>query len=424
MTTHQIQLLFVDLALILTLAQLFGRAAHLVRQPPVVGEILVGLLLGPSLFHQTVVHALFPAQVRTALTGMADCGLALFMFRIGMEVDLGRLRGRGPVVARIAAGSVLVPFGLGLASATYLVSGHPSVNHGGSVVFIGLALSVTAFPVLARILADRGMTTTELGTIATATAAAVDVVAWVGLALVQIFTVSAGHAWRTALILPFLFILPPVVRALLRGFVGAGPARPGDSAESARRLLVLCLAGALLSGAATEALGLHFIFGGFFFGVLVRRDSEGATRVELDRRVEQITTVLLPVYFVISGLNVQLNGLTGSDISRLAVILAVALAGKLGGTYLGARFGGLDPRPAAGLAILMDTRGLTELVILGLGLSIGLIDTALYSLMVVMAVVTTALTGPLLSLLGFGTAGVGNRGVLLTPRAAETATVE
>lgn len=394
MTSHQVQLLFVDLALILLLARGLGFLATRVGQPPVVGEILVGVLLGPTLLDGAVADTLFPAAIRPLLTGMADVGVALFMFAVGLEVEHKLLRARGRATLGTVAGSTLVPFGLGVLLAFYLMRQYTPSHSLGFVVFIGLSVSVTAFPVLARILADRGLSKTAVGGIALTTAAIVDVVAWAALAGVQAVTGGGNGNWRVLLAVPYLVVMFAVVRPLLRRLLAPG----GVGVPLSLRGLAVVLSGALLSAAATEAMGMHFIFGAFLFGIVMPADGASALRADLYDRTSQLTSVLLPVYFVVAGLKVDLGGLGVAEFTQLGAILFVAVAGKVGGTYLGARSQGLPPRPAAALGALMNTRGLTELIILGVGLQIGLLDDTLYSLMVAMAVATTAMTGPLMSL--------------------------
>ncbi|MGA4838615.1 cation:proton antiporter [Streptomyces sp. G45] len=398
MTSQQIQLLFVDLALILALARGLGALAARLGQPPVVGEILGGILLGPTLFGTLLSDHLFPGDVRPLLTALADIGVGLFMFMVGLELEHRVLRGRTRVSAGAALGSTLVPFVLGVGLGCYLLRDHATEQRTAFVVFMGLAVSVTAFPVLARILADRGLSRTEIGGIALATAALVDIVAWSALAGVQAVVGGADDYWRVALLLPFAALLV-ALRPLLRRIVTA-PAGPdgGVAPLSANRLGVIHV-GALLSAAATEAMGMHYIFGAFLFGAVLPRDAAGALRDDVCERTGQVTSLLLPVYFVVAGLKVDLRGLGPSGAVDLAVILLVAVVGKFCGTYAGARSQGLAPYGASRLAAMMNTRGLTELVILGVGLHLGLLDRPLYSLLVVMALVTTAMTGPVLTLI-------------------------
>lgn len=393
MSSHQITLLFIDLGLILFLARALGHLAARVNQPAVVGEIVAGILLGPTLFNGAISDLLFPADIRPLLTGMADVGVALFMFTVGMELDRATLRGRSRVTGGAATGSTVIPFLLGIGLAFYLMRTHEVTNTAAFVVFIGLSVSVTAFPVLARILTERALSRTAIGGIALATAASVDVVAWTALAAVQASVGSGGEHWRVALAVPYVLVTLFVVRPLLRRvFV-----RNGEAVPFAPWHVALVLIGVLLSAAATEAMGMHFIFGAFLFGTIMPREKTLLVRNEIEDRMGQVTSLLLPVYFVVAGLKVDLGSMKASDFAELGLILLVAVVGKFGGTYVGARTQGLPPRPAAALGVLMNTRGLTELVILGVGLQLGLLDADLYSLMVVMAVVTTAMTGPLLA---------------------------
>ncbi|MGH3312585.1 MAG: cation:proton antiporter, partial [Streptomyces sp.] len=209
----------------------------------------------------------------------------------------------------------------------------------------------------------------------------------------QATTGGGGEHWRVALAFPYILVMMYVVRPLLRAvFV-----KEGKAVAFAPWHLALVLIGVLLSAAATEAMGMHFIFGAFLFGTIMPGEKARGLRTEIHNRTAQVTSLLLPVYFVVAGLKVDLGSMRSGDFLELGVILLVAVVGKFGGTFVGARSQGLPARPAAALGVLMNTRGLTELVILGVGLQLGLLDTGLYSLMVVVAVVTTAMTGPLLS---------------------------
>ncbi|QKW37598.1 cation:proton antiporter [Actinomadura sp. NAK00032] len=396
MTSHQVQLLFADLALILVLARGLGALATRVGQPAVVGEIIAGILLGPTLLSDGLSRALFPAEVQSVLAGIADLGLALFMFAVGLEVDTGSLRGRGRTAAGAIVGATLVPFALGVGLGFHLLRVHPVEGSPSAafVVFAGLAVSVTAFPVLARILEDRGLFATPLGGLALAVAAIVDVAAWVALAAVQAMVGGAAALWRAGLFVCYAALLFLVVRPLLRRFLeggrAGGPLTPWTFA--------VLLSGTLLSAVATQAMGMHLIMGAFLFGLIMPRGGGPALRADVEDRLGQLTAVLLPVYFVVAGLRIDLASLDVSDLWLLCLIMAVAVAGKVGGTYLGLRTQGMPARPSAAIAALMNTRGLTGPVVLGVGLELGLLDDALYSLMVVMTLLTTLMTGPLLAL--------------------------
>lgn len=397
MTSHQVQLLFVDIAAVLLLAKVFGAVAARLRQPPVVGEIVAGIALGPTLLHHTVVNSFFPSDVVTPLSALADVGVALFMFTIGLETDLGRLRARLPQALGTGLGSMLLPFAGGLVLACCLLRDPGRGPHAAFVVFIALSLSVTAFPVLARILADNGLTSSEEGLVAIAAAAVVDSSGWVALALVQAAMSLGSGSWRLVLLpllVPLLFRLrPTVARFVLPGAAGAGPGK-GRTA--------VALSGVLLAGAAGESMGLHFIFGAFLFGLVTPRGADEASlafRADLLACCRQLAVLLLPLYFLVSGLQVDLSQFRARQLADLGAVLVVATGGKLVGGYLGGRCSGLSRRPAATVAALMNTRGLTELIFLGVGRQLGLLDRTLYSTLVLMAVITTVLTGPLLALL-------------------------
>ncbi|MGW0752101.1 cation:proton antiporter domain-containing protein [Streptomyces sp. NPDC002587] len=393
MTSHQLQFLFIDIALVLAVARGLGHLAARVGQPAVIGEIIGGVLLGPTLLGGPLSEALLPVEVRPVLAGLAALGVALFMFTVGLEIDGATLRGNGRVTAAAAVGSSAVPFLLGIGLALVLLRGHESAAPAAFTVFIGLSVSVTAFPVLARILTDRGLSRTVVGGIALATAAAVDVAVWVALAGVNASVGAGNGRWTVLLVLPYLLVMLFAVRPLLRRCLA-----PGGEAEPVTPLrFAVVLTGALLSAAATEAMGVHHIFGAFLFGLVLPRQGTRALREDLHERAGRLTGLLLPVYFVVAGFRVDLGDIGLPGLGELALIMLVAVGGKFGGTYLAVRSQRLPHRSAAALASLMNTRGLTELVILGVGLELGLLDGSLYSMMVVMAVVTTMMTGPLLS---------------------------
>lgn len=397
MTTHQTAMIMVGLALILTLAHVLGRLARHCGQPAVLGEILAGILLGPTLFHGALSDAVFPSDVRPMLSTLGNLGVALFMFLVGLQLDHRLLRGNRRAAVGVSVGSIVCSFGLGVLLAVWLWNDHAVGNRLGFVLFIGAAMSITAFPVLARILTDRGIQHTRVGALAMASAAVGDVVAWLLLAAVLTFTGSQS-SWQVLLVLPYAVVMIAVVRPLLGRFLatreprGPGGGERGPGAATLGVLTVLLL----VSGALSEWFGLHFIFGAFLAGAIVPRHGTERLRAAVVDRFETITWMLLPAYFTVAGLKVDLSTVDGDGFGELGLILLVAIGGKFGGAYLGARVAGRTGRSATTLGILMNTRGLTELIILGVGLQLGLLDADLYSLMVVMALVTTAMTAPLL----------------------------
>ncbi|WFB09340.1 cation:proton antiporter [Streptomyces sp. LX-29] len=396
MDSHLIVTLLLDLALIVVLARVFGAAARRLKQPAVIGEVFAGILVGPTLFDGWIADNLFPAEARPFLSALAQVGVAVFMFVVGLEVDRTLLRNRGRIAASVSLTSIALPFSLGLLLALYLVDRHQSPDDLGFVLFMGAAMSITAFPVLARILTDRGLHRTALGGLALACATIDDVLAWSLLAVVVTVIGADAEQWRILLVLPYVAAMVTVVPPLLRRLMARG--KPGTGEEHARaRVLAVALAGLLASAAATEWMGLHFIFGAFLFGAVIPRDSfEWAHRAVVEGLGQISTVLLLPVFFVVAGLKVDLSGLDAGRLGELALILLVAIGGKFCGAYLAARAHGVAQRQAAALGALMNTRGLTELIILSVGLQLGVLDQSLYSLMVVMAVVTTAMAGPLL----------------------------
>ncbi|GIJ81419.1 hypothetical protein Xph01_58510 [Micromonospora phaseoli] len=387
------------MALISLLAFAAGAVARRLRQPPVIGEVVLGILLGPTLLSGTISDALFPEDIRPFLSALATIGVVLFMYTVGTELNAGLLRGRRVVAGTVAAGSIAVPFGLGALLALHLYASHPTESKIGFVLFMGAAMSVTAFPVLARILIDRGLSRTWLGSVALACAAIDDVLAWTLLAVVVAVAGAGGGSLSTLLFLPYLLLMFAVVRPLLRRLLDdratGGQPRPVA--------LVITLVGLLTSAAVTDWIGLHFIFGAFLFGVVMPRSAttpeHGITAQVSDRISHLNGLLLLPIFFVVAGLKVNLSTMDVDDLVELALILTVAVGGKFVGAFTAARLGGVPARPASALAVLMNTRGLTELIILAVGLELGMLDSQLYSSMVVMALVTTAMAGPLLQLL-------------------------
>ncbi|MET7717349.1 cation:proton antiporter [Streptomyces sp. NPDC005407] len=391
MKAQHITELLIGLAVVVLLARLLGALARRFDQPAVIGEVLAGILLGPTLFGDVISSHLFPADIRPQLAALATVGVALFMFTVGLEWDVAKARGSGGLVVTVSLSSILLPFGLGSALGLYLLREHQSSNSTAFVLFMGLAMSITAFPVLARILTERGLGRTTLGVLALACASIDDVLAWSVLAAVTVISGAAGaDQWRVLLFVPYLLGMLFVVRPLLRRLrTSSGALAPAGFA--------CVLAGLLLSAGATEWAGLHFIFGAFLFGAIVPREQTERLRAQLHDQLGNLgQTLLLPVFFLTAGLNVDLSGIGLGGLRDVGLILLVAIGGKFAGAFFAARGHGMPARQSAALATLMNTRGLTELIALSVGLSLGIIDRELYSLMVVMAVVTTAMAGPLL----------------------------
>jgi Kef-type K+ transport system membrane component KefB len=398
--------LILDLAVIVGLARLLGALARRLGQPAVIGEILGGILLGPTLFNGAITTALFPTDVRPYLTTLASVGVCVFMFLVGLELNRNPLRGQVRIATTVSLSTILVPFGLGALLALYLIDNHQTGHRLGFVLFLGTAMSVTAFPVLARILTDKGLIYTPIGGLALACAAVGDVLAWSLLAVVAALVVDGGgDPWRVVLVVPYAAFMFGVVRHLARlaarrttsGHATTAGRRPGAGLLSGAGVLVAVSVGLLLSARATEWMGLHAIFGAFLFGVAMPRGGATALREHALPWIGRVCSILLlPVFFMVAGLTVDLSTVDLTALGELALIMLVAVGGKFGGGLLGARVSGMRWRQSAVLAILLNARGLTELIVLAVGLQLAVLDPDLYSLMVVMALVTTAMTGVLL----------------------------
>ncbi|MCA2216427.1 cation:proton antiporter domain-containing protein [Jidongwangia harbinensis] len=397
MTSHAVGQLLFGLAVIIVLARVLGALARKAGQPPVVGEIIAGILIGPSLFGTLVSDQLFPVDIRPALAGLANVGLVLFMFIVGYELDHTLVRGRQRIAVSVSIGSIVAPLVLGAGLAWWLAGRHGVTDVVPFALFIGAAMAVTAFPVLARIVADRGLIRTEVGGLALASAAVDDVFAWSLLAVVvAVGTADGGLPWPVLGVIPFLIVMFRWVRPVLQRLAAAR--------ERAGRLtpdvLAVILAGLLVSSYLTEIMGLHAIFGAFVFGAVMPRAGGEALRHEILERLEQVSVLLLlPVFFVVAGLQVDLSTVDGGALLELTLILLVAIGGKFIGAYAGARLNKVGARQSGALATLMNTRGLTEIVILSVGLQLAIIDRQIFSMMVVMALVTTVMAGPLLALI-------------------------
>ena len=388
-----------DIALVIVVSSLFGALARRCGQPVVIGQILTGVLLGPSVLGRLPGHLtshLFPHAVLPFLTVLAQVAVAIFMFAVGYEIDLGKLRGRGRAVPLTAASALGVPMGLGIVLVLLYRSGFTAIGeaHQGRsfVLFMGVAVSITAMPVLASIVRERGLAGTVAGVTATAVAGSMDVVAWLLLAAALI---GSGHAG------PFSFPVTLLLTCCFAIFMLVVVPR-GLSWWMRRPMSVLTspvpLAFALAMGSAwfTSYLGLQAVFGGFIAGLAMRAASRELD-VDVVRSLDQAGGLLLPLFFIVTGLSLNIGAVGGEGWILLALILVAAALGKIGPAYGVSRLCGMDPRDSATIAVLVNTRGLTELIALNVGLTDGLIGQRLFTILVLMALITTMMTGPLLS---------------------------
>ena len=399
-------LVFLDIAVIVVVARLSGMLFQRLRQPAVIGEILAGLALGPSLLGQfpgNLGTEIFPLDVRPFLRVVAQLGLIIFMFIVGLELDISLIRGKERAAATISLSSVILPFGLGTVLALWLHD-HHHVVAGKEVkllpfaLFIGASMSVTAFPVLARILTERGMHRTEIGALTLACAAVDDILAWSMLAVVLAVVRSSGSLdlpkilLETLLFVGVMFVVvKPQLKRLVPAYQKAGRLTPN--------VLAIVVVGFLVAAFITDRIGIHAIFGAFVFGVVMPREASHALFADILDKLEQVSVLLLlPVFFISTGFNVDVTGLGRQGLGELGAVLAVACIGKFVGAASAARVMGYRARKASAVGVLMNTRGLTELVILNVGLAVGVLDLKLFTILVLMAVFTTVITEPLLRL--------------------------
>ncbi|WP_238423590.1 cation:proton antiporter [Gordonia sp. 'Campus'] len=406
MDKHTIAFLLLDVAIVIAAARVGGMIARACRQPAVVGEIAAGIALGPSLLGLLPGNPdqwLFPADVRPLLGALAQIGLVLFMFIVGLELDMRLTRGRERAAASISACSIVLPFGLGAGLGVLLYPSHDTVGgmeieRLGMVLFMGVAMSITAFPVLARILTDRGMMRTVPGVFSLAAAAVDDILAWTLLAFI-IAIIQGGSPLEVARIIGLTLVYAAVMFGVVRPLLAKLVAWRDRAGRLTPDILAVILIGLFLSSAATDVIGIHQIFGAFVFGAVMPKIGAEQLHREILERLEQASVLLLlPMFFVVTGLSVDLAGIGLSGLGQLLLVLVVAIAGKFIGAYVGARASAIPTRQSAAIAVLMNTRGLTELVILAAGRELGVLSDELFAMLVVMALVTTILTEPLLRL--------------------------
>ena len=394
---------FLQLVVILGFCRVVSTAARYIGQPPVVGEMIAGVLLGPSLFglfFPETQAALFPAASKPILFSGAQVGLALYMFVVGLEFRVDLVRTRIASALAISLSGILVPFGLGCLLAVWLWRDGRFFNDGitlaAAAPYLGAAMAITAFPMLARIIVERKLTHTTAGALALAAGAIDDAAAWCVLAIVlaglsgdfklALFAIVGGALFVVALI--------TVGRPLLRAIA----ARAEKSIDDFRTMFGLMLVLLMAAAWFTDKIGLYAVFGAFFLGASVPR---GKFCEKLIETIEPLTTLLLlPLFFIYSGLNTRMDVVLGSASLWLVTlaVLAAAVLGKWGACYTAARFRGESHRESMGIGVLMNARGLMELIILNIGLERGLITPAFFSIMVLMAIVTTLMCTPLFNL--------------------------
>lgn len=396
--------LVLQITVILAVCRVTGSLFRKFHQPRVVGEMFAGILLGPSVLGwmaPQVSAYLFPPSSLGFLNALSQVGVVIFMFLVGLGIDPKKLKHQSHAAVLVSHVSITAPFVLASLLALYLYPrlSDASVSFTNFALFMGAAMSVTAFPVLARILTERDMMKSTLGNIAIACAAVDDVTGWCILAYIVVLIRSAHQAtsiWVTlAGIVLFAAVMIYGVRFLLRGLERTFH-KYGEISENRMAFLLLL---ALASALCTERLGIHLLFGSFLMGAIMPKEPK-FVRYVLDRFETITITLLLPLFFAFTGLRTNIGLLSGPSMwFYCALIILVATGGKLGGSTVAGWLSGMRLREAAGLGTLMNTRGLMELVILNIGLDIKVISPALFSMMVLMALFTTFMTTPVLELI-------------------------
>lgn len=386
------------LVVIIVTCQILGRVFNYLGQPRVIGEVVAGILLGPSLLGRISSDAsafVLPPSVAPYLGVIAQLGVILYMFLVGLELNAELLHSRAHATVAISHTSIIFPFLLGAALALWIFQSYApaGVTFTSFALFMGVAMAITAFPVLARILTDQRMDKSELGVIALSCAAADDVTAWCLLAfVVGVAQAEVNGALVTvALALGFIAFMFLLVGPVARRFLGRL-----DESKLTSHVVGWVLVALLLSCLIAEAIGVHALFGAFLLGAVIPHDSAVA-RLFTHKLEEIVSILLLPAFFAYTGMRTQIGLLEGwYDWLICLVIILVATLGKFGGTVAASRFTGLDWRTSASLGILMNTRGLMQLIVLNIGVDLGVISPTLFAMMVLMALATTIMTTPIL----------------------------
>ncbi len=399
---HPAILVLLQVLIVIGLSRLMGLVCRGIKQPLVIGEIIAGIMLGPSLLGliaPNVMTALFPPETLSYLNVLSQIGLIFFMFLIGLELNPKYLSGQLEKAILISHVSIIVPFALGISTALilYPIVSNNSVSFTAFALFLGSALSITAFPVLARIITENNLQGTRLGTLALTCAAVDDVTAWclLALAIAVTRTNSISGAFPTIIASILYIILMATAGRWLLQKLSIHYQRTGRLTQW---VLAWIYMGVVASALITELIGIHLIFGAFLVGAVMPKDP-GLVREIAEKTEDFVLIFLLPIFFAYSGLRTEIGLLNRPELWLLCgLVIAVAIIGKYVGTYVAARVSGIEKREASALGWLMNTRGLTELIVLNIGLSFGVISPLLFTLLVIMALVTTFMTSPLLEI--------------------------
>ncbi len=401
--THPLAILLAQIITIIIVARIFGWLCKKIKQPAVIGEIVAGIVLGPSLVGMhfpEFFHTLFPAESLGNLQFLSQIGLILFMFVVGMELDLNILKNKAQDAVVISHTSIIMPFtlGMGLAYFIYDSFAPEGVRFTSFTLFLGIAMSITAFPVLARIVQEQGLHKTKLGTIAITCAAADDITAWCLLAAV-IAIVKAGSFVSSLYVMALAVIYVILMIKVIRPFLARVGSVHNSRENMSKPIVAIFFLTLIFSAYATEVIGIHALFGAFMAGAVMPYDSR--FRAVFIEKVEDVALVLLlPLFFVYTGLRTEIGLLNDPYLWKITfLIIAVAVTGKFAGSAIAARFVGQTWKESLTLGALMNTRGLMELVVLNIGYDLGVLTPEIFAMMVIMALITTFMTGPAIDLI-------------------------
>ncbi|KAF0199647.1 MAG: sodium/hydrogen exchanger [Bacteroidetes bacterium] len=402
---HPLSILILQILVIIITSRLLGWLMSLISQPTVIGEILAGIMLGPSLlgmYFPDITAFLFPAASLGNIQFLSQIGLILFMFIIGMELDVGLLKKRAGSAIVISNASIIIPYAMGVTLAYFLYTrfAPQHTTFLAFSLFLGIALSITAFPVLARIVQERGLTQTPLGATVITCAAVDDVTAWGILALVVAIANSSGIGGAVITIglsLVYILLMLMVVRPVLNKIALKYTVRETIS----KPVVAIVLSTMLVSAWVTEVIGIHALFGAFMAGVIIP-DNVRFKQIMAEKIEDVSLVLLLPLFFVYTGLRTQIGLLNDPDLWLTGlIVVVVAVVGKFAGSSLAARFTGQTWKDSLLIGALMNTRGLIELVALNIGYDIGVLSPEIFTILVLMALITTFMTGPSMALINF-----------------------
>ena len=403
--TDPLAVLLLQIIVIIASARLFGYLFKKIRQPAVIGEIVAGIILGPSIvgaYFPELTNFLFPAASLSTLSFISQIGLILFMFIIGMELDLKAIGKQAYGAVIISHASIIIPYTLGMLLAYYIYRDYAPAGTSflSFALFMGIAMSITAFPVLARILQEKKLTRSKLGAMALTCAAADDLTAWCILAAV-IALVKSGSSFSVlytiGLAIVYVLVMLKIVRPFLEGL-----SHVYDQKEKRRTpIIALLFVILIVSAYITSVIGIHALFGAFMAGVIMP-SSFSFRKIVIDKIEDVSIILLLPLFFVITGLRTQIGLINEGHLwITFGWILLVAVAGKFGGSALAARMVGQSWKDSFSIGVLMNTRGLMQLIVLNIGYDLGILTPEIFAMMVLMALVTTFMTGPALDLINW-----------------------